>query len=426
MYRRSVILALVIVVCITSIASAEVTLRFMTWGGPIEDPIVTAQLEAWSKVRPDIKVEWVSLPFNQFEPTLKTRFAGGSAPDVFWIATEMGPRTFLRSGAIRNLQPFLDMETDDLLGLYREEVVKNITQDGNAYFMPFLGDNSILFYNKDVFDEAGVPYPPQTWDGNPQWGLNEFLDVAQKLTIDRDGDGINEVWGFLDFGQIINAEYTVYGFGGHLIPQGAQRVNINTPEAIEALRLMQDLRLKHKVSPGVEAVATRDLSERFMAGNVAMAVMWSAHAQRFVDVDFNWGLAQLPELKRRGGATWHSFMGMSRDTKYPEEAWELIKFLTVGEGQCISAGMGFEAPLADIPEIRDSYMTRVAVPEGSAEAILDNAKYSLFRYPIEGAAEVYRLFNEGYLQELLMGEISAEEAAELLQEETDFILEKFF
>lgn len=409
-------------------AAKSVTLTFMTWGTPqLEKPITQAQLDAWAKVHPEIKIDWQILPFSNYEPKLKSLFAAKTPPDVFWIATEMGPRSFLKSGVLRDLQPFVDKELQKdknfFITKYIPGVMDNITEKDHVYFLPFLGDNSVLYYNKDIFAAAGINPPPQHWTSNTDWTWDTFVQMVKKLT-KVDGSGRTQVWGFVDFASIINLEALMHQLGDRLIPVGGEKLNLESPAAIKALQFMQDLRLKYKVTPGVEAMATQDGWTRFLSGKVAIGNFWSAHATAFKDAPFKWDLAMLPMEKKRGGVTWHSYMAMAKSTKHPEEAWEFIKFLTGGKGQEIAVGMGFEAPLLELENIETAYQH--AVPgDINRKVIIEQAKMSTLRYPIEGAAEIFRAMNNTFIPELLLGKKTPEQIAKEAKAETDKIISKY-
>ena len=408
----------------------EVTITFATWGTPqLEGPSITAQLEAFAKEYPHIKVEWDMVPFWDFEPKVKTRFAGGNPYDVFWIATEFGPRSFLKKGAILNLQPYLDKELakdpNFFYTKYLEGAKENVSEGGDVYFLPFLGDNSIIYFNKDLFDEAGLPYPPQTWEGvsESDWNWDVFVQTAQKLT-KKKGDQV-DVWGYIDFASIINVETLVHQLGGNpeVIPPQAKGVDSDTPNAIAALQFLYDLRYKYEVAPTPEAVATQGGWERFLAGKLGMATFWSAHTLAFIDAPFKWDLAHLPANKQKGGSTWHSYMAIAKPSKHPDEAWELLKFLCGPPGQTIAAGKGFEAPLMDVPEVYEAY--RKAEPLVSRDTVIESSKYSHLRWPIEGAMEVFRMVNQDELQKMLLKQQSVEQTAKNIKERAAGILEKY-
>lgn len=414
-------------------ADGKVTITFSTWGTPqVEGPSISAQLEAFSKKYPEIEVKWEMIPFNDYEPKVKTRIAAGEPYDVFWLATEFGPRSFLEKGTVLNLQPYVDKELEKdsafFVTKYPQGVKENISKEGNIYFLAFLGDSDPIYFNKDLFDQAGVSYPPQTWQGTEEssWNLEAFLQTAQKLT-KRSPDGRTEVYGYGDFVSIINLESLVHRLGDdpELIPSGSEEVLIDTPNARTALQFIYDLRKKYKVAPGIEELPPGgdDLWRWFQAEKVAMATMWSAHTLAFKDVNFNWDLALQPMDKLKGGLTWHSYMAISSNCKELDAAWELVKFLCGPEGQSIAAGFGFEAPLFEDSSVYESYLN--ATPKANRSVILENMQYSHTRWPIMGAMEIYRLFNDELLQKLLLDQLSVDDVINEAKDRTKEIINTY-
>ena len=88
-----------------------------------------------------------------------------------------------------NLQPYIDADPAFLEGIYPGPLATYKRPDG-YYGLPRDFQTIVLFYNKDLFDAAGVAYPTDDWT------LQDLRDAAQKLTVDKDGDGVNDQWGF--------------------------------------------------------------------------------------------------------------------------------------------------------------------------------------------------------------------------------------
>ena len=286
-------------------AERSVTLRFTTWAGPTETNSIEAQLRRWRETQPGVKITWEGYPFAQYEPKLKTLFAAGQEPDVLWIAPLHGPRSFMAKGVLKRLDPLLSEADKATLRLYRPGILANCSDEkGNLYFMPFLGDNSILYFNKDLFDKSGIAHPPRTWAGDPNWDWNKFLEVALKLTKDTNGDGSTDIWGYSDHANSVVIEIYAYLLGRAIIPPGAHEVFIDSPEGIGALQSFTDLRLKYRVSPQAMNMPGGGTAQDLFfggTGKLGMGMFWSASAPRYPDVPFKWGLAQVPSQKNRGG-----------------------------------------------------------------------------------------------------------------------------
>src|SRR5690606_13083568 len=121
-----------------------------------------------------------------------------------------------------------------------------------------------LYYRTDLLEEAGYTEPPQTWD--------ELVEVAKALTKDVDGDGNIDQWGFVSLGlpgQVFNT-YTFFDFlfqnGGQLFNEEGEPA-FNSPEGVEALQFMVDLKNVHQVMPpDVVTYDNNEVHEGFLAG----------------------------------------------------------------------------------------------------------------------------------------------------------------
>ena len=114
------------------------------------------------------------------------------------------------------------------------------------YFLPMNYSTLALYYNKKLFDDAGLPYPTENWT----W--NDLLSAARKLTIDGNKDGVPEQWGIQMNANWENGfEYWVAAAGGRLISEDGKKIvgYMDSPEAIRALKFYADLYHKYRVAP---------------------------------------------------------------------------------------------------------------------------------------------------------------------------------
>lgn len=108
----------------------------------------------------------------------------GSGPDVSF-QTEQFP-LYAKNGYLTALDDYV---SDDKRAGYPESALEYCSYDGQLMGVPFVALDSVMFYNKDLFEEAGITEVPTTWD--------ELVDVAKKLTLDKDGDGETDQWGMM-------------------------------------------------------------------------------------------------------------------------------------------------------------------------------------------------------------------------------------
>lgn len=137
-----------------------------------------AAIEAFQKAYPDVEVTLNLTPFLDYQSKLFTSLAGGETMDVFFMRENETYQTYIEKGLCMPLDDMIENSQFDM-SVY-ENYADQIKYKGKVYSMPYRTGGYHLYYNKDLFDAAGVPYP----DGSYTW--EEFRDVAKQLT---SGDG---------------------------------------------------------------------------------------------------------------------------------------------------------------------------------------------------------------------------------------------
>src|SRR5215207_6232102 len=122
---------------------------------------VEQQIAAFKELHPNITVEPQVVPWDDYWTKLQTGVAGGSTYDVFWMNARNLP-VYASQGALVPIQPLIDDESIDA-DAYPEALRRIYTFDGTVYGIPRDFDTIALFYNKDLFDKAGVEYPTGDW-----------------------------------------------------------------------------------------------------------------------------------------------------------------------------------------------------------------------------------------------------------------------
>ncbi|MDP4097271.1 sugar ABC transporter substrate-binding protein [Paenibacillus sp. P96] len=310
-------------------ADGIVTLKFMGWeASPLETQSVQQGLDAFMKAHPNIKVEYQPVPQAQYVQKLLTMLAGNSAPDVFFLgSTEY--RAFQKRGVLLDLTDRFqaDLSVDEFI-----PSAANIMQiDGNIYGVSSCTVSPVLYYNKDIFDKAGIAYPP----GDPAkaWTWEQFRDTAKQLTI-KNGDKVTQ-YGAFGLEAFANTTAEILSNNGTLFNEDGTKMTINTPQTKQVLQSVLDLRLVDGASPTAKTLESIGMkpAQMLQTGKVAMMIDGSWALQELATMGFPVGVAALPKFERavtQGQAHLHS---VAANTKHPEEAWELVKFLSSEEYQ---------------------------------------------------------------------------------------------
>lgn len=307
-------------------ATGSVPLKLSFWGSDLDAQVYQQRVDQFIAQNPDVSVELIYIP-SDYSQKVQTMIAGGTPPDIIQLSEDV--HSYSSKGQIIPLNDYIAQDNIDLKARYGETggLTTAYSADGTLYAMPDRGGALILYYNKDMFDQAGVAYPTADWT----W--QEFLDAAQKLTV-RDGDAVTQ-YGFAAGGWWPWWMSFIYQNGGAILDASGKPV-VNSPEVVEAIQFYNDLVYKHKVAPSPEDYAnlgTNSPDPLFAQGKVAMSTTGFWGIGGLKDATFNWDIAPLFRNKAPATVLFGSGFGISKDSKHPEAAWKLIEYLTSEEGQ---------------------------------------------------------------------------------------------
>ncbi len=305
-------------------SSEGVTITFACEYGAMYEAEKLAQ--SFHQAHPDINVRIVStedvLGIDLSDPWPKdsiTRLA--SAADVvdMWFRP-----TDTQSGLIMDLQPFIEADRSFQPEDFYPGTLESFGWDGGTWALPAGVEARLIFYNKDLFDRAGVPYPQEGWT------LDDFLDKADRLTVRHDDEETQ--WGFADVSP--NVLTFVLLQGAKLVDDTTQppTPSLDTPEVAQALRWYTDLILVHGVAPAYpRTVDDRAYLEEMRhlrdEGKVAMWTDLSINRE-YRSETINLGIAPFPAGKVKLNPVMTAGYWMSAGTAYPQESWLWLKALT--------------------------------------------------------------------------------------------------
>jgi len=316
-------------------AAAPVEITYMMWGSPEELAVWQKMVDDFQAVNPNIKVNVDVSDWDSYWQKVDTLFAGGTPPDVFAMDGPIFPDWQSR-GVLLNLQPYIDATPGFLDGFYPVALQDYKLPDG-YYGLPRDFQTIVMFYNKDMFDKAGVPYPKAGWT------YDDMRTMAKKLTVSSGGKTTQ--WGFgadLTDMELIYSEI-LWAYGGDIISADHTQTLIGEPKARQAWQLLYDMTKTDKSMPTPDEMT--QYGDLFAAGVVAMWPIGHWAANDYSKVDFKWDVAPLP-AGPAGQATSVNSAGMvvAKDTKHPDEAWKFIQFALSDKEQTRLADLGLEVP----------------------------------------------------------------------------------
>ncbi|MFC9996665.1 ABC transporter substrate-binding protein [Nocardia sp. NPDC127526] len=309
-------------------------------------------IDEFHRRRPDIRIRTILSGPDPLQQML-TYCAGGKCPDVL-MAWELLYAGLAERGVYADLNEFLDRDPGYAAELRADgypTLRDTFVWRGGQYVLPEQWSGVFLYYNRALFEEAGIR-PPARW--SEAWTFAEFLTAAQALTR-RDGAGRTRQYGFVDawvpyfsaacFGMNNGAEW----FSPPVRPA---RTNIGDPRFADGLQFYADLAVRHRVAPSVgdrQSVSAQDL---FRSGRAAMLMGGHWLYSEFTghdDLDFDVTVLPVGPHGGPGAITDVGSTGLAIAAASPrrEQAWEFVKFATGPEGQAIIAESGLFVPVLE-------------------------------------------------------------------------------
>jgi multiple sugar transport system substrate-binding protein len=371
-------------------ASVEepVEITFTMWGAPEEQAVWQAVVDDFHKANPNITVKVDVSDWDSYWTKLNTLVAGGTPPDVF----AMDAPLFLdwqSRGALLNLQPYIDANPGFLDGFYPQTLTAYKTTDG--YFgLPRDFQTIVLFYNKDMFDAAGVPYP------TADWTYDDLLAAAKNLTLDTNNDGKIEQYGFWSdtWDMELLWSEAIWAYGGDIISADHMKTLIGEGGARDAWKYIDSL-YKEGVMPG-PTTAGEFGGDLFQSGMAAMTTIGHWAVPGYVQAGINFNVVPMPNgpAARATSVNSAGFV-VSKDSKNKDAAFEFIKFALSEAGQKRLAELGFAIPVLKSVAESDAYLKQPG--DIDQRVFLDSVDFAKMKPVFKGYEEWAGVVGDGLI-----------------------------
>jgi multiple sugar transport system substrate-binding protein len=388
-------------------AQEPVTVTFWgDWGGTGGDQFI-AMADAFNASQDRIRVEYV-LQEDMITKFLTSATSGG-APDIMfwdrWRTALYAPRGVL--------MPINDYMTQDGVSpdSFYQEALRELSWDGNIYGLPLTVDARALFYNKALFEEAGIE-PPTTWE--------ELRQAAIALTV-WDGDRLERA-GFSLQDPGLFSMYLRQA-GGEMVTEDGAQTNFNNEQGLAVLNFWDQLLNEDRVYQIGFEEGLGNESDAFVTGKVAMLYTgpWMITTyQRYGD-DLDFGIVPPPAGPNGDQGSVMGGFGLVIPTaaEHPDEAWEFMKWwLAQPENALLWAQTSFNIP-GNLETIQDPFFQ----DDAFWKPILDTLEFASIRPPFAGYSPMETDALIPALQLFMLGQLSAEDALSQAQQDGDVILE---
>ena len=341
---RSVLsFALVLSVAAPAAAQDSGEVSFMVFGDPAELDAYQSLAAAFEEAHPEIDLELIHIPStSDYRARLGVDFAAGDPADVVLINyRRYAP--FAAMGALEPLAPYL--RRSDVIS---ESDFFSVATDpfkwrGQLMCIPQNISSLVVYYNRALFEEAGLPYPADDWS----W--DDFLAAAQALTLDTDGDGDIDQYGLGTEASIFRLAPFVWGAGGELVvlESGLRpiRLALDSRAAREAVEWFVELQTVHGVVPDALAEMAESSESRFLNGRTAMFLNSRRGTPTARAVEgLDWDVAALPTGVEPAGILHSDAYCMAAAAEDKDAVWTFIEFANSPAGQAIVAESGRTVP----------------------------------------------------------------------------------
>lgn len=403
-----------------SSAGKNVEISFIHWGG---DGTYTGaykdRIEAFEKENPEIKVKVTTIA-DKYETKLQTMIAGKQAPDVMQVAENgMG---FASKGAFIDLTDKVKdagIDTEKKWG----DITAQYTYDGELFGLPDRGGCTVAYYNKDLFDAAGVPYPTDDWT------LDDYYSAVEKLTKDTDGDGKIDQWGTTSSHYQAIWGYMLQANGGNIIKD--DKVVINSPENLETLTRYNKAYQDGQVVSYEELEKTSSGGDAYFAQGkigINMTGLWGVQGNA-AESGLNFDIAPVPKGAQDAGWPMGSALAISSQSskEKQEAAWKFIQYMTDEDAQQM-LGKGLPDCPADLQvlasdeflnqQINGKTLNMKAVSTSMERVTIDG----ILRGPYYQEA-IDECRNQ--IQEMLLGRLTPEKCLETLDKNLTGVVEQY-
>jgi len=357
---------------------------------------------------PNIVVEEQPVP-GEYDTTVLAQIAAGDPPDVF-VSGDVFVAPFIKDGVAADLTPFFEADPDLKEENFYPAVIDYFRgADEHVYMIPDAVDVQRIYYNKDLFDAAGVAYPSEGWT------IDDFKETAAALT---SGEGPDKRYGFFaDSWWAVWLPY-VWMNGGDLLSADGTQCTLTEPAAVDALDWYGDF-IRQGYSPSPEELEGLGMGgwDLFVTGRVGMLQTGGWDIPSFEEeAEFEWSMVPLPKGKSEATFLHLSNYVIASNSKNKEAAWEFLKFLASPEVYNLEAaayGRGFPP----VPEMTDAFVAKP--PKDATPVNIQNVQIGQASAP-NGKLPAKILNWDEFttdgvdigLEPFWSGEISAQEAAE--------------
>ena len=347
------------------LASADTTLRLSVWDGDKALDTIRKICKSFENENPGVKVRIENYDYTLYHQKMIITYAAGVAPDV--VMMDSTHYQFLASrGALLPLKKFFASSPGFDINEFYKPIVDSYTYKDDVYILPRdIAPIGLIYYNKKMFKDAGIPYPDGSWTWDfkerPELKEKDFLWVCKQF-VKKDADGKYKSWGYAPGWPQMQADTYALQLGA--LPyddySNPTKVLANAPKRVKAFQFATDFSNKLHLGPS-NAEAANGLmlttQQMFVQQKIAMYQngIWEVpHMRDMLKLNspewFDWDICLAPAYAGEDGkpvrkfTTGGSGYAIMSTTKTPDIAWKLTKYLSGPPGMTAMAKAGIAQP----------------------------------------------------------------------------------
>jgi multiple sugar transport system substrate-binding protein len=339
----------------------QVTVRFMSRAGADNIPTYEKVIrEDFESANPNIKVSIEPAPDGWVELML-TQMVAGTAVDIFQAWGNIFFQ-WTERGLLLDLQPYVDVDlTAEEIADYNDFQWEGLVMRGTRVGMPKYINLMTVTINKDLFDEYGIEYPPEDGD----WDHDDYADLSRRLTEAARSAGKENEWGgWYPAWSWDRFWYRVDMFGGSVVDEKyGRKCMLDSEESQAALKWVYDIMYRDNWWAQPAQVENKWLRDSMSAGFISMGEDGTypmGNGRVFAEAGIRWDFRHVPKgptgIRKVLGTT--DAWSATKQSKHPDEAWALLKFLS-GPTFQTKAVVGQEGLIPVLKSLMPTYIDTV-------------------------------------------------------------------
>jgi multiple sugar transport system substrate-binding protein len=374
---------------------------FMVFGEPAELQAYQSLVDAFKKQYPNISIEIIHIPGqSDYRKRLVADLAGGEPADVVLVNYRRFSGLALKN-VFEPLGPYLEksnvLNYDDFYALS----MRAFSLNEQVVCVPQNISSLVTYYNKDLFDVAGLPYP------SAEWTWDDFISLSKALTLDTNQDERIDQYGAGVEPTLIRVAPFIWQNGGTVSMNNT--LTLTEPRDLEAVQWFVDWQVIHKITPGAVEEQSESSESRFINGRTAIYFNSRRLVPTFREITaFDWDVAPLPAGLEKKSILHSDAYCLTSASQNKDAAWMFIEFANSFEGQSIVAQSGRTVPsLIKVAE-SDAFLDLQTKPENN-RVFLDVIPFTMRLPQHINWADIEEICDEE-LQRAYYGEVSVMEA----------------